>query len=212
MTDTTLNAPTTDEVYSSNKFVDMNDTRNVSDEFKGMSDEDIRAVLDTRRTKMVAVMMNLTHDFNKSSCIRTGNALSISHLHFINRVNDQNPDQYEGVKRYDRRGTTGTHNYESVTHTSIAHWQDVFDTLHEDGYTIFAVDNIMDFNPESIYEVKFPEKSAFVFGEEGLGLSNEMIDACDRMIYINQTGSVRSLNVAVTFGIVTGFYTSQHQK
>lgn len=193
-------------------FLDMTDTRNVADEFKGMPDEQIREILNTRRSKMVSIMMNLSSDYNKATCIRTANALSISHLHFINRVNEQNPDSYTGVKRYDRRGTTGTHVYERVENTSIAHWQDVYDDLHAQGYTIFAVDNIMEYNPESVYDVEFPELSAFVFGEEGIGLKPEMIEAADRMIYINQTGSVRSMNVSVTMGIITAFYTAQHRQ
>lgn len=41
-----------------------------------------------------------------------------------------------------------------------------------------------------------PEKSVFLFGEEQIGLADELIQAADKMIYIPQTGSVRSLSIS----------------
>ena len=41
-----------------------------------------------------------------------------------------------------------------------------------------------------------------VFGEEGNGLSKQMLAMCEDIVYIPQYGSVRSLNVGTTSGII----------
>jgi tRNA G18 (ribose-2'-O)-methylase SpoU len=46
----------------------------------------------------------------------------------------------------------------------------------------------------------------FVFGEEKSGLSDYILDNAETVITIPAYGSVRSLNVGTTSGIVMGFY------
>lgn len=185
------------------------DTRNVADEFKGMTDDTIRLEMQKRRTQMVSIAMNMTHDFNKGSAGRAHNAFGGKEFIFINKVNDQDPENPEGVKRHDRRGFVGAHNYMSIRHT--VDWKGLFDQLRADGYTIYAVDNTPGYDPQPIYSVTMPEKSAFVYGEEGPGIPDEIIAACDEMIYIPQFGTVRSLNVAQAAAVVMYEYSRQHK-
>ncbi|MDR3241260.1 MAG: TrmH family RNA methyltransferase [Lactobacillaceae bacterium] len=187
-----------------------NDYRNVTDYYKNMSDEAIRADLDTKRSEVVSVMQNLTHDFNKATAVRNSNAFATRKLIFLNPVNESFPDREEGSKKWDRRGSVGTYNYEHVEHHRVTDYQMVFDQLHAEGYKIYAVDNIDEYKPVNLFETQFPAKSAFVFGEEQIGLADDLIKAADAMIYIPQAGSVRSLNVSVAHGIVMAFYAAQH--
>ncbi|MDR3190762.1 MAG: TrmH family RNA methyltransferase [Lactobacillaceae bacterium] len=187
-----------------------NDYRNVTDYYKNMADEAIRADLDQHRSQAVSVMQNLTHDFNKATAVRNSNAFATRKLIFMNPINESFPDRVEGSKKWDRRGSVGTYNYEHIEHHRVTDYQMVFDTLHEEGYTIYAVDNIDEYAPQNLFTVTFPEKSAFVFGEEQIGLADELIKAADAMVYIPQAGSVRSLNVSVAHGIVMAFYAAQH--
>jgi tRNA G18 (ribose-2'-O)-methylase SpoU len=46
----------------------------------------------------------------------------------------------------------------------------------------------------------------FVFGEEKSGLSNYILDNAETVITIPEFGSVRSLNVGTTSGIIMSFY------
>ena len=46
----------------------------------------------------------------------------------------------------------------------------------------------------------------FVFGEENKGLSNIILDRANIILTIPNYGSVRSLNVGTTSGIVMGIY------
>ena len=186
------------------------DYRNVTDFYKGKSDDEIRADLDQRRGEMTSIMQNLSHDFNKASAVRNSNAFGMRKLIFLNPENPAIPDAPEGIKKWDRRGSLGTQNYEHIEHRRVTDYQAVFDQLHADGYTIYAVDNTPGYQPQSLYNVTFPAKSAFLFGEERLGLADDLIAAADAMIYIPQYGSVRSINVSVAHGIIAAFYASQH--
>lgn len=186
------------------------DYRNVTDFYKGKSDDEIRADLDQRRGEMISIMQNLSHDFNKASAVRNSNAFGMRKLIFLNPENPAIPDAPEGIKKWDRRGSLGTQNYEHIEHRRVTDYQAVFDQLHADGYTIYAVDNTPGYQPQPLYNVTFPAKSAFLFGEERLGLADDLIAAADAMIYIPQYGSVRSINVSVAHGIIAAFYASQH--
>lgn len=186
------------------------DYRNVTDFYKGKSDDEIRADLDQHRGEMISIMQNLSHDFNKASAVRNSNAFGMRKLIFLNPENPAIPDAPKGIKKWDRRGSLGTQNYEHIEHRRVTDYQAVFDQLHADGYTIYAVDNTPGYQPQLLYNVTFPAKSAFLFGEERLGLADDLIAAADAMIYIPQYGSVRSINVSVAHGIIAAFYASQH--
>ncbi|AIG65985.1 TrmH family RNA methyltransferase [Weissella tructae] len=186
------------------------DYRNVTDYFKGKPDDQIKEELAETRGDMISIMQNLSHDFNKSSAVRNSNAFGMRKLIFLNPENPALPDAKEGIKKWDRRGALGTQNYETIEHYRVTDYQDVFDQLHAEGYTIFAVDNTPGYDPQSLYEVSLPQKSAFLFGEEQLGLADDLIEASDAMIYIPQYGSIRSINVSVANGVIAAFYASQH--
>lgn len=187
------------------------DYRNVTDFYKGKTDDEIRTALDMQRGEMVSIMQNLSHDFNKASAVRNSNAFGMRKLIFLNPENPAIPDAKEGIKKWDRRGSLGTQNYEHIEHHRIIDYPAIFKQLHQEGYTIYAIDNTPGYDPQSLYDVKFPAKSAFLFGEEKLGLADDLIAAADAMVYIPQYGSVRSINVGVAHGVIAAFYASQHQ-
>jgi len=172
------------------------ENRNVIDYYKLWQHDEIVADLDKKRNPFINVCLNLTGDFSKSSIIRNANAWLAKETWII------------GKKRFDVRGTVGTHHYETIKHSAT--WEDVFANFKSEGYIIYAVDNIPEYNPKVIYNVSYPQKSVFVYGEEGVGLPEEVIKACDYTIYIPQYGSVRSVNVAVAAGVVMNEWTRQH--
>lgn len=107
-----------------------------------------------------------------------------------------------GKKRFDKRGTVGTHHYEHVKHTED--WLSLFMNLRDQGYRIVGVDNVPE--ARNVAYAPMEKLTAFVFGEEQLGLSEHMLDNVDEILYIKQGGSVRSINVAVAAGIVMSHY------
>lgn len=172
-------------------------SRNTTDAYKDKMTSEIRASLNDQRSQMVNICMNLTNDFNKASVVRASNAFLGKEVWMV------------GKRRFNRVGTVGTHHYENLKHAED--YKELFAMLIADGYTIFPVDNRPEYDPKVINEIKFPEKTAFLYGEEMMGLPDEVIEACNGdMIYIRQRGSVRSLNVAQAAAVTMCFYDSQH--
>lgn len=185
------------------------DTRNVADQFKGMSTDAIRLAMQPVRVPAVNIAMNLTHDFNKGSVLRASEAHAFKEFVLVNHPNPQRPESKEGIKKVDWRGAVGMRAYANIRY--VVDWENLLDNYRSEGYTIFAVDNIPSYEPKPIYDTVMPLKSAFVYGEEGLGLSNEVIAKCDKMIYIPQFGVVRSLNIAQAAAICMYEYSRQNR-
>lgn len=174
-----------------------NTSKNTMEAFSNLNTDQIKEMLAYDRSEMISVCMNLTSDFNKASVIRSSNAFLGKEIILV------------GKRKFDRRGTVGTHHYEHILHTEDT--SDVFDYLRSEGYTIFAVDNTPEFNPQVIYDVEMPKKSAFFYGEEQCGLDNDIVAQCDNVVYIPQYGSVRSINVASAASIVMSEYSRRHR-
>lgn len=175
------------------------DTRNVSEHYKRWETEQIIADLETRRTPLVNVCVNLTSDFNKGAIIRANNAFTGARVIITER------------RRYDKRGTVGTHHYEHVEYAPNT--LTVIADLIADGYTVFPVDNTPEYRPVPITHVTFPTKTALLYGEEQAGLARAAIAAANHApVYIPQHGSVRSLNVGQAAAVAMYAYEVQHPR
>ena len=71
--------------------------------------------------------------------------------------------------------------------------------LHEDGYKVYGtkVDG-----GTLLSNVTVGDKYAIVMGNEGAGVSNELLDKCDQYIYIPMNSECESLNVGVATSII----------
>jgi tRNA G18 (ribose-2'-O)-methylase SpoU len=72
--------------------------------------------------------------------------------------------------------------------------------MKQSGREVIAIDNQAGSVP--LAKTELGNKIVLVFGGEGPGLSQEMINASTKMIHIEQFGSTRSVNVGVAAGIV----------
>ena len=85
--------------------------------------------------------------------------------------------------------------------------REAVETLHDKGYTVFAVEQaegsikLGQLPAETKKRIK-DGKCAIVLGNEVKGVHQETIDACDGCIEIEQYGTKHSMNVSVTAGIV----------
>ena len=90
----------------------------------------------------------------------------------------------------------------SVDWSYFEHTEDAISKLKEDGYRIFAIEQIdksvmlPDFDPTQY------QKLALVFGNEVKGVQQKIVDLCDGAIEIPQFGTKHSFNVSVSAGIV----------
>lgn len=76
----------------------------------------------------------------------------------------------------------------------------LIEEIKEREYKIFVT--ALDKTAIEYTEIKLEEKNAFVFGNEGNGVSQKMLGAADEKVIIPIYGSSESLNVAVSSGIL----------
>lgn len=74
--------------------------------------------------------------------------------------------------------------------------------LKEEGYKIFAIEQVESSIMLDRFSVDEIEKIAVVFGNEVSGVDQEVIKLCDGCIEIPQLGMKHSLNISVAAGII----------
>ena len=164
-------------------------TRNVVDRYKNWSTESIKQDLQRRSNPFAVCMEHWQGDFNVSTLIRNANAFNAEKVFYL------------GKKRFDRRGTVGTHHYVDLVFLDGGISELV---KLKNKYTIVAVDNNI---PNTCKLNKFDwlaleKPPLMIFGEEGVGLTKEALNIADYSVEIPQCGSVRSLNVGTSSGIL----------
>ena len=172
--------------------------RNVVDKYKSMTDEMIREDLKKTTNPVAVCMEHWNGDFNISTLIRNANAFNIEKVYYL------------GKKKFDRRGTVGTHHYVDVQFIDGG----VSDLVAlKNKYTFVAVDNNISKTQKlsEFYWDKLEKPPLVFFGEEGAGLTDHTLNLCDYRIEIAQYGSVRSLNVGTSSGLVL-YELSRHLK
>lgn len=170
----------------------MQDTRNVTDQFKGLDHDKIVDYLDAHGSSLEIAIENTLRDFNMGTIVRSANAFGVRRVHVIGR------------KQWNKRGAMATDKYMSIVyHDSVA----AFYESVRDKVTV-AVDNIQGSTP--LAQTTFDKDTVLVFGQEGPGISEELAASAQAIVHIEQFGSTRSINVGVAAGIVMYEYTRQH--
>ena len=82
------------------------------------------------------------------------------------------------------------------------HTLESIEELHNEGYTVFAIEQVEGSTMLDNLSLDADKKYAIVMGNEVKGVQQEVVNACDGCIEIPQYGTKHSLNVSVTTGIV----------
>jgi TrmH family RNA methyltransferase len=82
------------------------------------------------------------------------------------------------------------------------------ETLRADGYRIFAAEAAR--GATLLAKVDVPKKWALLMGNEGEGLSQEVLDACDETVQIEMAPGIKSFNVGVAAAIL--MYQFKHRE
>ena len=178
----------------------VTDTRNIIDPYRYWTHEAILTDLDTKRNNFTVLCSNLGNDFNIATAIRNSNAFLAKEVWIY------------GKKQYDRRGTVGTHNYMKFNHVkTIDDVKRSIDALAKEyGHLrTVGIDNIGNCTPIDRYQWPKNEHVLMIFGQEQIGIPDELLDLCNDIVYIRQYGSVRSLNVGTASGIAMYDYCSK---
>lgn len=94
------------------------------------------------------------------------------------------------------RGAQGMNFYINIIRKDL---KEFIINLKKNNYKIYGT-NVVD--GKNIKNVKNTEKYAIIMGNEGAGVSNEILFMCDENIYIKMSEKCESLNVAVATSII----------
>ena len=79
---------------------------------------------------------------------------------------------------------------------------DAVQELHDQGFTVLAIEQVEGSTLLDKLELDADKKYAIVMGNEVKGVQQEVVNACDGCVEIPQYGTKHSLNVSVTTGII----------
>lgn len=170
------------------------DTRNLQDEYKGLSNEQVFDALAKRRSVLEVAIENVEHDFNVGTIVRSANNFNVQKVHIIGR------------HKYNRRGAMCTDKY-----IEVVHWPTVEEFAKDQkarGREIVAIENNTD-RVKPLSDKKFVQATTLLFGSEGSGLTPEILAEADDVREIESFGSTRSVNVGVAAGIAMYQYALQ---
>ena len=170
----------------------MEDTRNLVDEYKGLSNEQVFDALDKKRTGLEIAIENVEHDFNIGSIVRTANSFNVSKVHIIGR------------KKYNRRGAMCTDKYlEIIHHPTVA---DFLKT--QENRELVAIENNTP-RAKELHTKQFALNTTLIFGSENSGITEELLEKATDVRYIESFGSTRSVNVGAAAAIAMYEYIRQ---
>lgn len=173
----------------------IEDRRNVLDKYRHKSVEAIVADLDTSRSELEIAVENLERDFNMGTIVRNANAFNVGKVHVIGR------------RQWNKRGAMKTDAYLHIEyHASV---DDFIAATNQAGKEVIAIDIVEGSRP--LGEKPLPQNAVLVFGSEGEGLSQELLEKASEVVHIEQFGSTRSVNVGVASGVAMYAWIQQHR-
>ena len=165
---------------------------NVIDQYKEMEKAKIKEDLQRKSFPYAIMMQHINGDFNISTFIRNGNAFGVERIF------------YWGKRQWDRRGAVGSHNYKQLDHLKSE--GDIMSL--KEHYRFVAIENNISYSCKDLHTFQPQPNDLYIFGEESNGIENWVLDICDEYVYIPQFGSVRSLNVGTSSGIIMNYVTN----
>ena len=178
------------------ELLEAGDRRNVLDEYRYWTRDAIVADLDARRHGFHVAIENFQHDFNIGTIVRNANAFLAHTVHIV------------GKRRWNKRGAMVTDRYQHIQyHASVEEFVE-----WSDGSSLPLIGIDIRDGSLPIESSVLPERCVLVFGQEGPGLSVEMVSACIDVFHITQYGSTRSINVGVASGIAMHSWLRAHER
>lgn len=142
----------------------------------------------------IVILDHLKPQFNVGKIFRSADAFGMREIHLI------------GINYFDPGPARGSFKWVPAHYHSS--FDNCYEVLRQRGYRLFATGPE---GGETLGGCSLPAKSAFVFGNEGIGLSFDPSGYDDiQLIRIPQFGKVQSLNVSVAASLVMYEYIRQH--
>tara|TARA_B110000003_G_scaffold53347_1_gene53155 strand:- start:107325 stop:108002 length:678 start_codon:yes stop_codon:yes gene_type:complete len=152
-----------------------------------------RTVLENRTRHFTVVLEDIYQQHNASAVIRSCEIFGIQDLHMIENkyVSNVSKNITKGSQKW-----LSFHNYKKDTNNTAA----CLNSLKSKGYQIIATSP--HHNSDFLNDFDISKKSAFVFGVEKTGVSDDVINKSDGILKIPMVGFTESLNISVAAAII----------
>ena len=157
-------------------------------------------ILENRTRHITVVLEDLFQTQNISAVLRTCDCYGIQDVHVIKNRNEfeVHKDISMGADKW-----LCIHQYPHSEHNV----KDCIDRLHEQGYWVAAT--LPDEQKLTIFDLPVERKTAFLFGTELTGLSDEAIKYADGNVLIPMYGFTESFNISNSAAIILSHFSER---
>lgn len=161
---------------------------------KELNRVDIPTFKKQAKTPVVLVLDNVRSALNVGSAFRTADAFALEKIYLCGIT--AKPPHREILKT--AIGATASMEWEYVPNTLRA-----IEQLRQSDYTILAIEQADKSTNLQDFKIEKNKKYALIFGNEVMGVSNEVMPKIDACLEVPQFGTKHSLNISVCIGVVT---------
>ncbi len=142
-------------------------------------------------TPVVAVLDNLRSAFNVGNIFRLAEATSIHRIITCG---------YTATPPHPKLAKTARGCERTVPSAHFNSAADAIQALQQDGFTVYGVETVA--GAGNVWDVSFSFPTAFVFGNEALGISKDALELCDGFLQLPCFGKKNSVNVGNCAAVV----------
>jgi len=152
-----------------------------------------RQILKNRTRHFTVVLEDIYQQHNSSAVIRSCEIFGIQDVHVIENkyISNVSKNIAKGSQKW-----LSFHNYKKETNNT----KTCLNSLKGKGYQLIATSP--HHNSCLLHDFDITKKSAFIFGVEKTGVSNEVINNADGILKIPMVGFTESLNISVAVAII----------
>jgi len=147
----------------------------------------------SEKTPVIAVLENIRSGYNVGSVFRTADAFLLEAIYITG---------YTCTPPHKEIKKTALGAEDTVDWKHFANAAEAIISLKEQGFKVYAVEQVVNSIALQNLSLSAKEKVAFVFGNEVSGVEISTIALCDGCVEIPQFGTKHSLNIATAAGVV----------
>ena len=152
--------------------------------------ERLTSVLNKRQPDLTVVLENVFDPHNISAVMRTCDAVGIQDIYILNH-------KIPPHRKFGERSSSSAAKWLTVHQFTDA--EECFAALRKNFKKIYTTHLSTD--AVGLYELNLTESVALIFGNEKLGVSEEIIAMADGNFIIPQVGIIKSLNISVACAV-----------
>ena len=153
--------------------------------------EKIQQTINKRQKNLILVLENIHDAHNVSAILRTADAAGIDLIYLV-----YNTNKFPRISK-----TSSASAKKWIQLKKFVNVRDCFADLKKKKFKIFSSCIMQEEKVNSLYNFDFTGRTAFVFGNEHTGVSEEVMKLADFYFMIPMFGMVQSLNVSVSAAI-----------